>query len=318
MTGSSSGASRYGSLLILLLAGIFALAGCDDRPVDRSAAVPEGPAVRIVTLSPHLSELVFAAGAGRQLVGAVEYSDYPAAARQVPRIGDAFRVDLEAIAALRPDLIFGWPSGNSQALLDRLRRLGYRVIDLEPRTLDDIGRHIRLIGAAAGSEAAAGPAADAWDRGLAELRERYSALAPVRVFYQIAPQPLVTASGRHFIGEAIRLCGGVNIFESVPGLTPVVSQEAVIAAAPEVIIAADYEPGPASALTSAADASPLQMWRSWPTLPANSRGGLFVLDPDLLNVPGPRMLRGIEQLCASIDAVRRNQGARPSSPSPQQ
>ena len=138
------------------------------------------------------------------------------------------------------------------------------------------------------------------------------------MFYQIAPQPLVTASGRHFIGEAIRLCGGVNIFESVPGLTPVVSQEAVIAAAPEVIIAADYEPGPASALTRAADVSPLQMWRSWPTLPATGNGGLFVLDPDLLNVPGPRMLRGIEQLCASIDAVRRNQGARPSSPSPQQ
>jgi iron complex transport system substrate-binding protein len=314
MTGSSSGPGRYGSLLILVLAGIFALAGCDDSPVDRSAAAPEGPAVRIITLSPHLGELVFAAGAGRQLVGAVEYSDYPAAARQVPRIGDAFRVDLEAIAALRPDLIFGWPSGNSQALLDRLRRLGYRVIDLEPRTLDDIGRHIRLIGAAAGSEAAAGRAADAWDRGLAGLRERYGALAPVSVFYQISPQPLVTVSGRHFIGEAIRLCGGANIFESAPGLTPVVNQESVIAAAPEVIIAADYERGPASV----ADASPLQMWRSWPALPANSKGGLFVLDPDLLNVPGPRMLRGIEQLCASIDVVRRNQGARPSSPWPKQ
>lgn len=314
MNGSSSGAGRYGSLLIVLLAVIFALAGCDGSQLERSAAAPEGPAVRIVTLSPHLSELVFAAGAGRQLVGTVEYSDYPAAARRVPRIGDAFRVDLEAIATLRPDLIFGWPSGNSQALLDRLRRLGYQVIDLEPRTLEDIGRHVRLIGAAAGSEAAAGRAADAWDRGLAGLRERYSALAPVRVFYQIAPQPLVTASGRHFIGEAIRLCGGTNIFESAPGLTPAVSQESVIAAAPEVIIAADYEPGPASA----ADASPLQMWRSWPALPANSNGGLFVLDPDLLNVPGTRMLRGIEQLCASIDKVRGNPGAQPSSLAPQQ
>jgi iron complex transport system substrate-binding protein len=273
--------------------------------------------MRIVTLSPHLSELVFAAGAGRQLVGAVEYSDHPAAARQVPRVGDAFRVDLEAIATLRPDLILGWPSGNSQALLDRLRRLGYRVIDLEPRRLEDIGGHIRLIGVAAGSEAAADRAAGDWDRGLSGLRERYGGLKPVSVFYQIAPQPLVTATGSHFIGEAIRLCGGVNIFESVPGLTPVVSQEAVIAAAPEVIIAADYEPGPVSALTSEADASPLQMWRSWPTLPATGKGGLFVLDPDLLNVPGPRMLRGIERLCASIDAVRRNQGAGPSSPAPQ-
>lgn len=297
--------------MLVLLAGAVALAGCDSggQVSTSTAGAPEGPAVRIVTLSPHLGELVFAAGAGRQLAGAVEYSDYPVAARQVPRIGDAFRVDLEAIATVRPDLVLGWPSGNSQSVLDRLRRLGYRVVDLEPRTLDDIGRHIRLIGAAAGTELVAGRAADDWDRGLEELRERYGNLQPVTVFYQIAAQPLVTATGSHFIGEAIRLCSGINVFETVSGLTPVVSQEAVIAAAPEVIVAADLEPGPASA----ADASPLQMWRSWPELPASVLGGLFVLDPDLLNVPGPRMLRGIAQLCADIDTVRRNKGAHTSS-----
>lgn len=265
--------------------------------------------MRIVSLSPHLSELVFVAGAGRQLVGAVEYSDYPPAARQVLRIGDAFRVDLEAIASVRPDLILGWPSGNSQGVLDRLRRLGYRVVDLEPRTLDDIGGHIRLIGAAAGTQALADRAADDWERGLAELGERYRNRAPIRVFYQIAAQPLVTATGSHFIGEAIRLCGGTNIFETASGLAPVVSQEAVIAEAPEVIIAADYEPGPASA----ADASPLQIWRSWPELPASAYGGLFVLDPNLLNVPGPRMLRGIAQLCDRIDVVREKRRASSSS-----
>ncbi|MCL4791257.1 MAG: cobalamin-binding protein [Gammaproteobacteria bacterium] len=313
MTGSSSGAFGRGPRAIALLAGMLVLAGCDRSLPDRAAATPEGPAMRIVTLSPHLAELVYAAGAGRQLVGVVAYSDYPAAARQVPRVGDAFRVDLEAIASLRPDLILGWPSGNSQVVLDRLRRMGYRVIDLEPRTLADIAGHIRLIGMATGTEASASRAAEAWDSGLAALRERYSNLEPVSVFYQIAAQPLVTATGSHFIGEAIRLCGGVNIFETAAGLTPVVSQESVIAAAPEVIIAADYEPGPASP----ADASPLQMWRSWPALPANRHGGLFVLDPDLLNVPGQRMLRGIGQLCASIDTVRRDEGGRTSSPAPQ-
>ena len=305
MTGWSSAACRRRLTSLVLLAGACLLAGCDGGGQATIAQGPAGPAVRIVTLSPHLTELVFAAGAGRQLAGAVEYSDYPAAARQVPRVGDAFRVDLEAIATVRPDLILGWPSGNSQVVLDRLRRLGYRVVDLEPRTLDDIGRHIRLIGASAGTDVAAGRAADEWDSGLDRLRERYGHLAPVSVFYQIAAQPLVTATGSHFIGEAIRLCSGANVFESVAGLTPVVSQEAVIAAAPEVIIAADYEPGPAST----AGASPLQLWRSWPELPASVLGGLFVLDPDLLNVPGTRMLRGIAQLCASIDTVRRNKGA---------
>lgn len=301
-------------MAIVLLAGIFALAGCDIRVPGSPEAAAEGPAMRIITLSPHLSELVFAAGAGRQLVGVVAYSDYPAVARQLPRVGDAFRVDLETIATLRPDLILGWPSGNSQAVLDRLRRLGYRVMDLEPRTLADIGEHIRTIGAAAGTGDVAGPAAEAWSSGLDSLRERYSRLRPVSVYYQIAAQPLVTATGSHFIGEAIRLCGGVNVFEATPGLTPVVSQESVIAAAPEVIIAADYEPGPASP----ADASPLQIWQSWPDLPANRYGGLFILDPDLLNVPGQRMLRGIGQLCASIDTVRQKQEARPSSLAPQQ
>ncbi|MFZ1625823.1 MAG: cobalamin-binding protein [Gammaproteobacteria bacterium] len=308
MTGSSS-EHRWLKPMVLL-AGAFVLASCDAGGPRSSAEPPAERAVRIVSLSPHLTELVYAAGAGRQLVGAVEYSDYPAAARQVPRIGDAFRVDLEAIAALRPDLILGWPSGNSQTVLDRLRRLGYRVVDLEPHTLDDIGQHIRLIGVAAGTEAVADRAADDWDKGLAGLRERYRKVAAVSVFYQVAPQPLVTATGRHFIGEAIRLCGGVNIFENVPALAPVVSQEAVIAAAPEVIIAADYEPGPASA----ANASPLQMWRSWRGLPANILNGLFVIDPGLLNVPGPRMVRGIAELCADIDLVRQKKGAGTSLP----
>lgn len=293
---------------IVLLAGVLVSVGCDSGNPRSSVDAPAGPAVRIVALSPHLAELVYAAGAGRQLVGTVEYSDSPPAARQVPRVGDAFRVDLEAIAAVRPDLILGWPSGNSQAVLDRLRRLGYRVVDLEPHTLEDIGLHIRLIGAAAGTEEVADRAAVDWDSRLAGLRERYRQRSPVSVFYQIAPQPLVTATGSHFIGEAIRLCGGVNIFENVPALTPVVSQEAVIAALPEVIIAADYEPGPAST----ANASPLQMWQSWPGLPANTLDGLFVIDPGLLNVPGPRMVRGITELCADIDAVRQKQGAGPS------
>ena len=197
-------------------------------PPAPSPVVTDEPAQRIVALSPHLVELAFAAGAGPQLVGVVEFSNEPAGARDLPRVGDAFRLDLEALAATRPDLILGWPSGNSPATLDRLRRLGYRVVELEPRRLADVGDQIEAIGRLAGSEVRAQQAASAWREGLAVLEARYREARPGRVFYQIAPQPLMTVNREHFIGQAIELCGGENIYADIPGLTPIVGVEAVV------------------------------------------------------------------------------------------
>jgi len=260
-------------------------------------AVPDEPARRIVVLAPHLAELAYAAGAGSRLVGAVEFSNHPAAARELPRVGDAFRIDLEALAALRPDLVLGWPSGNSPAALARLRGLGYRVVELEPRRLADVGDQIEIIGRLGGTGAAASQAARAWREGLAALQARYAGSRPGRVFYQVAPQPLITVSREHFIGEAIELCGGENIYAGVPGLTAVVNVESVIAAAPDAIVANDFTPGPGSPQAG----TPLDGWRTWAGLPAVGRGRLHVLDPDLMSVPGPRLLKGITQLCAALN-----------------
>jgi iron complex transport system substrate-binding protein len=212
-------------------------------------------------------------------------------------VGDAFRIDLEALAALRPDLVLGWPSGNSPAALDRLRRLGYRVVELEPRRLADVGDQIEAIGRLAGTEPAARQAAGAWRDGLAALQARHAGSHPGRVFYQVAPQPLITVTREHFIGEAIELCGGENIYASVPGLTAVVSVESVVAAAPDAIVANDYTRGPGSP----ASGTPLDGWRSWGGLPAVARQRLYVLDPDLMSVPGPRLLMGIAGLCAALN-----------------
>jgi iron complex transport system substrate-binding protein len=280
-----------------LLAGLLALllAGCNPPP----ATPPAGnqPAKRIVALSPHLVELVFAAGAGQKLVGVVEFSDQPAEARALPRVGDAFRVDLEALAGTRPDLVLGWPSGNSPATLDRLRRLGYRVVDLEPRRLADIGDQIEAIGRLAGTGAESEKAAGLWRAGLADLQSRYQDAHPGRVFYQIAPQPLITVNREHFIGQAIELCGGENVFADVPGLTPVVSVESLVVAAPDVIVASDYTRGPGSP----ASGTPLDRWRSWAGLPAVASDRLYLIDPDLMSVPGPRLLTGITMLCAALN-----------------
>lgn len=287
---TSAGKSAAIGLLITLL-----LVAC-DQPMAPAIATDQ-PAQRIVALSPHLAELAFAAGAGPQLVGAVEFSNEPAGARDLPRVGDAFRLDLEALAATRPDLILGWPSGNSPTTLDRLRRLSYRVVELEPRRLADVGEQIEAIGRLAGSELTAQKAASAWREGLAALEARYRGVRPGRVFYQIAPQPLMTVNREHFIGQAIELCGGENIYAAVPGLTPIVSVEAVVVAAPDVIVANDYTRGPGSP----ASGSPLDLWRSWTQLPAVAGNRLHLIDPDLMSVPGPRLLAGITQLCSALN-----------------
>ncbi|MEO8223255.1 MAG: cobalamin-binding protein [Gammaproteobacteria bacterium] len=271
------------------------LAACSPPAPPRPPS--DQPARRIVALSPHLAELAYAAGAGGQLVGVVEFSDHPVEARSLPRVGDAFRLDLEALAGLRPDLVLGWPSGNSPATLDRLRRLGYRVVELEPRLLADVGDQIEAIGRLAGTVNQARQAAEAWRGGLAALKSRYGKARPGIVFYQIAPQPLMTVSHEHFIGQAIELCGGRNLYGDVPALTPVVSVESVVAGAPDVIVANDYTRGPGRP----AAGSPLDRWRSWPRLPAVAAGRLYVLDPDLMSVPGPRLLAGITQLCAVLN-----------------
>ncbi|MCL4722015.1 MAG: cobalamin-binding protein [Gammaproteobacteria bacterium] len=282
--------------VLVALAGAALVTACSPREPSASDKTVAGPARRIIALAPHLTELVYAAGAGTRLVGVVEFSDQPPEARALPRVGDAFRIDLEAIADARPDLILGWPSGNSPATLDRLRRLGYRVVGLEPVALTDPPDHIELIGALAGTDTVARQAADAWRQRLAALRQRYSGAAPVTVFYQISPQPLITVTGRHFIGQAITLCGGLNIFAGLPGLTAVINPEDVVAAAPGVIVANDYTRGPATP----AAGSPLDAWRSWNGLPAVAAGRLVLMNPDLLSVPGPRFLDGVTVLCAAI------------------
>jgi len=279
----------------ILLAVVLLLTACGREAAPPAAAGQ--PARRIVALAPHLTELVYAAGAGPYLVGVVEFSNHPDAARALPRVGDAFRLDLEALAAQRPDLVLGWPSGNSPSALERVRGLGYRVVELEPRRLADVGDQIEAIGRLAGTGPAAREAARAWREGLATLASSYAGSRPGRVFYQVAPQPLITVSGRHFIGEALELCGAENIHAGVPGLTAVVSVESVVVAAPDVIVANDYTRGPGSPPAG----TPLDGWRSWDGVPAVRNNRLHVLDPDLMSVPGPRLLEGIRQLCAVLN-----------------
>ena len=284
---------RAGLLAALLPA---AAAGATVSATDDSGRVVTlaAPAARIISLAPHATELLFAAGAGARVVGVSAYSNFPAEASRLPSVGDAMRADMERIIALKPDLIVGWKSGNNPAQLERLRALGLPVFDSEPRQFDDIASSLERLGALAGT--VEGRAAAARFRAdLRALRERYSARKPVRVFYQIWPSPLMTLNDAHIVSEAIRLCGGVNLFGKLAPLVPTVSREAVLKADPEAIFVSDE------------DAQAFGRWRGYGNLTAMRNDSLFRIDGGVMNRAGPRMLGATALLCEQIDAARRKQ-----------
>ncbi|MDR1995408.1 cobalamin-binding protein [Azonexus sp.] len=253
------------------------------------------PAQRIVTLAPHAAEILFAAGAGSKLVGAVEYSDYPAEAKKVPRVGAYSRLDLEAIAALKPDLLLAWESGNNMNQIDKLRTLGLTVYVSQPNRMEDVADQLERLGQLAGTEAVANAAAQHFRERLASLRAANAGKPKVRVFYQIWKAPLMTVGGPQIISSAIALCGGVNMFGHLDRMAPTVSVEAVLEADPEVIIA-----------TGMSDARPdwLNDWAKWTRMTAVKRDNLFHIHPDILQRHTPRLLDGAERLCAVLDVAR--------------
>lgn len=259
------------------------------------------PARRIVSLAPHMTETLFAAGAGERIVGTVQYSDYPEAARRLPRVGGYSRLDLEAVAALRPDLVVAWQSGNSAGNIARLRALGLPLYVSQPNRIEDVASEIERLGVLAGTVPSAAQAARAFRERLAGLRARHAGRPVVRTFYQVWSTPLTTIGGQQIISDAIRLCGGENIFGHLEPMAPTVSAEAVIAANPEAIVAS----GMGEARPDWVDA-----WRRWPAMTAVARENLFHIPPEILQRHTPRMLDGIERLCAALDTARARRPAR--------
>ncbi|MGI9308328.1 MAG: cobalamin-binding protein [Gammaproteobacteria bacterium] len=279
-----------------MLALILLLAACGPAPTenaaksDRREGARKDVALRLVALSPHITELVYAAGAGDRLVGVVEYSDYPPAALALPRIGDAFRLDFEALAFLQPDVVLVWRGGNPPGMIQRLQESNYRVIELRSASLQQIPAEIVLIGELAGTETVANATAAELTARLNRLRKGSAPASGTTVFWQISAEPFYTVTGDHVISEIIELCGGENIFADLPGLATTVSLEAVLAGQPEVIIASEVDA-----------AGWRDLWRELPSLPAVRDSHLYAVNPDLVSRSGPRIVSGAEQVCAALD-----------------
>ncbi len=280
---------------ILLIQSTFAQADIVLHDDTRTEIRLAGPAKRIISLAPNITEMVYAAGAGEHLVGAVDFSDYPVAAHKLPRVGSYARVDIEAIVALKPDLVLAWESGTPPASVAQLRKLKIPVFVVEPKRIADVARDIERYGQLAGTDAIAKTSAADFRERHERLKNRYAGKPPVRMFYQVWDEPLMTVNGKQVISDVIRLCGGKNVYAELPAIAPTVSVESVLAENPDVIVAGGM---------GASSAAWLDQWRRWPRLNATAKNQLFFIDPNLLQRHTPRLLDGAEQLCARLEQAR--------------
>jgi iron complex transport system substrate-binding protein len=281
------------------VAGSFRLGGAVllfATVVPAASAEPQAqpaPAARIVSLAPHLTELAFSAGAGDRIVATVDYSDHPAQARAIARIGDAFHVDLERLLALRPDAVLVWASGTPAQMIDRVRALNLTVMTFETYRLADVSAVVRSIGRLAGTSDIADPVASRFDDEIRALREQYRARPQVSVFMQINDRPLYTVNGRHIMSEVIELCGGRNVFAQLDELAPAVGIESVIAANPEVIIStSDTVPDAAAS------------WSKWRHIDAVRSGNVYTLPSDDIARATVRLTDGAREMCRTLDTAR--------------
>ena len=283
--------------LLPLLACLPALAAPVSVIDDQGSRVTlPAPAQRVISLAPHVTELAFAAGGGARLIAVDDNSDYPAAARALPKAGSFRAIDLERIVAAKPDLLLVWLHGPSARQLEPLRQLGIPLFYSQPKRFADIPSNLRRIGQLLGSSAQAEQAARRFEQDLAALRRQQQGKPKLSVFYQVWDKPLYTLNGQHIVSDAISLCGGINIFARVPVTAPVVTDEAVIAANPQVILSA--------AMRQNDDL--LQRWQRMPGIAAVQNRQLHQVNGDLLNRPTPRMIDGTRQLCAKLDLARRH------------
>ncbi len=257
------------------------------------------PAQRVISMAPHATELLFAAGGGARVVGAMNYSDYPEAAKSIPLVGSNSQIDMERVLALKPDLIVVWHTGNTARQIAQIESLGVPVFHSEPRRLVQVAENIERLGQLLGTVPAAQAASSNYRARLSGLEARYGKRPQVSVFYQIWDQPLYTLNDAQIASDAIRVCGGRNVFGAMKVVAPEVGVEAVIAADPEAILAGKRSD----------PANPgVKLWEPYRSMTAVKRGNLLTVDGELLTRPGPRAVEGAALLCEAFEKVRQRRG----------
>jgi len=263
----------------------------DDRDITVTL---DSPATRIISLAPSMTELLFSLGVGENVVGVVEYSDFPEAAKQIPIVGRFDRLDVERILSLQPDLIISWQSGNPRGAIQRLREMGYPVYTAEPVTVASIADTLLRLGSLTGQTERAGTLSTTIHDSVEKLQKQYADATTVSVFYQVWHNPIISVGGNELINDMIMVCGGENIFADLP-VGPAVNLEDIISRRPQVILASGPSPDRPDWL---------DLWLQWPSIPAVADNHLYAIPPDLVQRHSLRALQGLEQMCTLIDQAR--------------
>lgn len=256
------------------------------------------PTQRIVSLAPNITEVLFHIGAGEQIVGADEYSNYPEAAKQITRVNNHAAANYELILSLQPDLVIAWQSGNGDKIINPLRKLGIPVFVVETRQMEAIPSLFRRFGQLTGQGETAELRAQEFSQRLKTLRAAQTGKSMIRAFYQIWDEPLITLNGKHMISDVIGLCGGQNIFADAAPLVPYVNIESVVAADPQVIVAGGSQEDQPGWFSS---------WQQWRGISAVINKQIYLIPSDLMQRHSVRILEGAEMMCDFMDRARGQQ-----------
>lgn len=251
---------------------------------------------RVVTLAPHATELVYAAGAGNQIVGTVTSSDYPEQARQLPRVGDGILLNQERLLLLAPTHIIAWQRFGAAVPAELLaNRMNAQMLYSAPRTLRELPAEVKRIGALLGTQATANRTAAAMLARIDTLEARHAGREPVRVFIEVGSLPLYTIGSDPLLNDALRTCGAVNVYGDSALAAPKVPVESVLVHDPQLIVAPARE---------ARDTHEVRQRWAEIGLAAARRGHVHAADPDALFRPGPRLIDATEALCSAVDQAR--------------
>lgn len=249
-------------------------------------------AERVISLAPHLTEMMYSAGAGNQLVGTVNYSDYPSEAKKLAIIGGYSNLNYEKIISLNPDVVLYWQGGNQAQAIKRLQQLGINVLSFKEKTLDDIPQTILKLGKRFHTENHARKISQQLTQQLQQLKTTYQHHHKVTVFYQIWDAPLMTIGKPQFLNEAIELCGGQNIFNDQLQPAPQVSLESVLARNPQIILLGGQKQKQQQWQT---------YWQQFTQLHATQNQQIYLLNADHFQRPTARLIHALPALCQTIN-----------------
>jgi len=289
--------------LWVLLGAVSAQGGTVPDMLGRPVTIPDGP-LRLVSLSPSLTEIVYALGREEWLVGVTDFCDYPPAARGKPRVGGTITPNLERVLQVRPSLVLATAEGNPRDLVGQLTRVGIPIFALKPDGYAGILDSIRLLGRVLQAEAPAAALVQTMDEQAARIHRAVAGRPRPRVLYLVWSDPLIAAGPASFIHDLIRIAGGENVVREPTVPYPRVSLEEVVARAPEVILVASHldamDRPPTVALGSVSRG-----------IPAVRSDRVVPVPGDTIHRFGPRVVEGLGHIARAIHPEAFGQAERP-------